>query len=321
MPETYNFPNQKNIIENKFKNYKLNLSDLWLIKPSNKYGGRGITILTSYENIILKEFIITKYITNINLINEKKYDLRLYALITGLEPLRLYFYKEGFVRIASEKFSIDKKSIKNKFIHLTNICINNKNKNYINPNTTKDKNSNIWNILMYKSFLKNFNVEWEDIRKKIKDIIIKSIISVYEKLLEDNIKQKVSDTSFYNLLGYDILITKEFIPKLIEINKNPTMEINNKLEKEIKTNLFVDTLNLVGIVPYSRKTGKSLNKQLNYKRNVEDNINNALCESHRPKGDYELIFPRKENIKDYIKYFKNISEENKKFWNILISQN
>jgi hypothetical protein len=33
--------------------------------------------------------MITKYIRNINLINNKKYDLRLYVLITGLKALMI----------------------------------------------------------------------------------------------------------------------------------------------------------------------------------------------------------------------------------------
>ena len=111
------------------------------------------------------------YITNIHLIKGKKYDLRLYALITGLKPLRIYFYKEGLVRIAAEKYSLNLTSIKNKYIHLTNIGINKSNKNFLDPNNTKDENANIWNILIYKNYLKKYNIDWNNIRENIKDII------------------------------------------------------------------------------------------------------------------------------------------------------
>ena len=60
MPETYNYPEEKGIINDKFTNYKLNLNDLWLIKPVNKCGGYGIDILTSLKFVKLKNFIITK---------------------------------------------------------------------------------------------------------------------------------------------------------------------------------------------------------------------------------------------------------------------
>lgn len=94
MPETYNFPEDKEIINNKFKNYILNISDLWLVKPTNLFSGINIKIFKSLNETELETYVITKYITNIDLINGKKYDLRLYVLITGLKPLRIYFYNE-----------------------------------------------------------------------------------------------------------------------------------------------------------------------------------------------------------------------------------
>ena len=54
------------------------------------------------------------------------------------------------------------------------------------------------------------------------------------------------------------------------------------------------------------------------KNSVEYNVQNAICELNRPRGDYELIFPLKENINKYRKYFKRKNnKENKMFWNII----
>ena len=284
MPETYIYPAQKDLIFDKFKNYQLDVKDLWFIKPNDKWGGKGIKILHSWNKIQLKEFVITKYITNLNLIKGKKYDLRLYVLIPGLKPLRIYFYNEGCARIATEKFNISKSSIINNFVHLTNICVNKKSKKYIHPNTINDDDGNMYNILMYKRYLKSINIDYFDIREKIKDIIIKSIISVYRNLTKENERMNVSDSSFYYLLGIDILITDQFKPILLEMNANPLMTINNNLEKENKTNLFIDTLNLVGIVPYSRKSKEPLNKKFQFMREIDYNIDNACCELKRPRG-------------------------------------
>lgn len=321
MPKTYNYPEDKYLIEKKFSNYKLNLSDLWLVKPIDKYGGEGIKFLKSLKDITFNEFIITQYISNIDLIKGKKYDLRLYILISGLKPLRIYFYEEGLVRIASEKYSSDINNIGNKFMHLTNTDVNKYNKNFIHPNdsNSNNENANEWNLLMYKKYLKEkHNFEWDDIRIKIKDIIIKTIISLQYKLIELNDKEKLDDKNFYNLLGFDILMTNNFIPILLEVNFSPCMFIYNNLERPIKKSLFIDTLNIIGISPYSRKTNKPLNKHPKNNNNKYTNINNALCELSRPRGSYELIFPLKANINKYKKYFINISEENNEFWNKIL---
>ena len=321
MTETYYYPEQKDFIENKFSNYKINKNNLWLIKPKNKWAGKGIFIFKSLKKIKKKQYIITKYKTNLNLIKNKKYDLRLYVLVTGLRPLRIYFYKEGLVRIASEKYSLNINSFKNIFIHLTNTDINKISKNYVYPNNTDDENVNIWNLKTYKKYLKkNYNMDFNNINIKIKDIIIKTIISVQDKLIQNNIDLNLSDNNFYNLLGFDILITDKFEPILLEVNNPPSLDIYDKVDLPMKTNIFIDTLNIVGIIPFSRKSFKSLDKQYIYKNNINQLVNNALCETYRPKGDYELIFPVKENIFKYKKYFIHNNKENEKFWDKIIKK-
>ena len=118
-------------------------------------------------------------------------------------------------------------------------------------------------------------------------------------------------------MGFDILIDNKFNPILIEINTNPQMKFSNILDKEIKNNLFIDTLNLVGLIPYSRISKVPLYNKFATFNNY--NIRNALCELKRPKGDYDLIFPTKENINKYRKYFTYNNLENKRFWDKITS--
>ena len=97
------------------------------------------------------------------------------------------------------------------------------------------------------------------------------------------------------------------------------MFLSNNLDTKIKSNLFIDTLNLIGIIPYSRKKEKSLVNKYKLTNEVNDNVNNALCELARPRGDFELIFPSRNTITRYNKYFINNTEENMKFWEYITS--
>ena len=169
---------------------------------------------------------------------------------------------------------------------------------------------------MYKKHLKKFNIDFGKIKNKIKDIIIKSVISLYHNLTSELFKNKLNDFNFYNVLGYDIIITKDYEPYLLELNSGPSMISYNELDKPIKVNLIVDTLNIIGILPYT-----TINFSNNFNNSfieIEENVNNAICELYRPRGDYDLIFPLKENINKYKFFFKNINnKENQLFWKLI----
>jgi hypothetical protein len=316
MSQTYYYPHDKKIIRKKFRNYELNMDDLWLVKPAHASGGSGIRIFESLRTIKAKSFLLTKYISNLDLINNKKYDLRLYVLVTGLRPLRIYFNKEGLIRIAAHNFTLNEDFIKNRYVHLTNTGVNRDSKDFIVPDNSSNEEANIWNINMWAKRLKQLNVDFNEVKRKISDIIIKSIISVYQNLTLEQNENNLNDINFYDLLGYDIIITKDFEPILLEINSGPSITYHNQRDKPIKTNLLVDTLNIVGISMFNKNILLYRNKKI--KNSVEYNVQNAICELNRPRGDYELIFPLKENINKYRKYFKRKNnKENKMFWNII----
>jgi tubulin polyglutamylase TTLL4 len=51
-----------------------------------------------------KNYLVSEYIHNPHLINDTKYDLRVYVVITCYDPLRIYFYDDGLGRFATEKY-------------------------------------------------------------------------------------------------------------------------------------------------------------------------------------------------------------------------
>ena len=53
----------------------------------------------------------------------------MYALVTSLDPLTLYVYDDGLVRIATERYTENPRSLKEACIHVTNYAINKENTN------------------------------------------------------------------------------------------------------------------------------------------------------------------------------------------------
>ena len=68
--------------------------------------------------------IVQEYITNPLLIDDLKFDIRIYVLMTSIEPLKLYIFEDGLVRFSTEKYSSKMEDLTNVFIHLTNYTVN-----------------------------------------------------------------------------------------------------------------------------------------------------------------------------------------------------
>ena len=41
-----------------------------------------------------------------------QYDLRVYVLVTCVDPLRAYVYQEGLVRLATQQYTLDRRKLK-----------------------------------------------------------------------------------------------------------------------------------------------------------------------------------------------------------------
>ena len=48
--------------------------------------------------------VVQRYISRPYLINDTKFDMRIYVLVTSFHPLVLYLYQDGLVRFASGMF-------------------------------------------------------------------------------------------------------------------------------------------------------------------------------------------------------------------------
>ena len=140
-------------------------------------------------------------------------------------------------------------------------------------------------------------------------------MNIFEKMVN------IRDRNMFNLFGFDILIDDNLNPSLLEVNTRPFMYIYDKMDKIVKINLFVDTLNIIGITPFAhQKKYKSFDEDSTYKDEAIDAINYAFCELTRPRGDFELIFPLEQNIEKYRHlFFKKVTKENKMFWKKILN--
>jgi tubulin polyglutamylase TTLL4 len=88
---------------------------------------------------------------------------------------------------------------------------------------------------------------------RIRDVIIKSLISVEPHIYNTMSRHTKHKNICFELFGFDILLDSKLKPWLLEVNISPSLSSSSPLDKKIKTVLMCDTLNLVGVLPYDRK--------------------------------------------------------------------
>ena len=319
MCETYSYPEMKDIIIKKFEDYKQSKGNLWLIKPKSSSEGRGIHMFESLENE-KGSYLITKYLENPHLIYGKKYDFRIYVLITSANPLSIYIYDQGLVRIASENYSLDLNRLNSRYVHLTNTAVNKANKEYIFNDSIDSEKGNKWSLKTYQKYCEKMGIDFDEIFDNIKDAAIKTILSIYDRFLNDE-DMKKNHKNFYhrnyhNLFGFDFILDDKLKIYLLEVNDGPSLSLYDNMDRDIKTKLMADTFNIVGIVPFAHdETQKPMDEVYEYTDRTEEEIDYALCEFSRPKGNYERIFPVKNHIEKYKKIFgNNLTKENQLLW-------
>ena len=318
MPETYILPRDKEIFYSKMEDYTIDKDNMWLIKPVASSRGRGIRLMTDINNVPDKT-LITHYIPNPYLINGKKFDLRLYLFITGYSPLKIYLFDNGLTRFCSEEYDLDINKMTNRYIHLTNYSINKTSTKYEKNEDADKEEGNKWTLSTLIKHFKQNNIDFKPCWEKICDIMIKTILSITDSAIPTIKQFKVTSCNLFEVYGVDILLTDNLDPWLIEFNLNPSLNCDSELDMKIKSKLLTDMFNIIGLVPFTHNEKIQLiDKEIIYKDYISEAVNEALCEFARPTGGFQRIFPLKDNIKKYMKFFEKADEENKALWEVLL---
>jgi len=86
------------------RSYRKNLSqNNYNYNSSSHHGGGGSS---DEEEKVTETYVVQRYIDKPHLVGGKKYDMRLYMLCLGYNPLTLYIYRRGFARFSSTHYQV-----------------------------------------------------------------------------------------------------------------------------------------------------------------------------------------------------------------------
>ncbi|XP_043643973.1 tubulin polyglutamylase ttll6 [Drosophila teissieri] len=220
----------------------------FILKPYSAGQGRGIWITTDLRTVGKREKLICQtYIERPLLIDGYKFDLRVYTLVTSVDPLRIFVYNEGLARFATQKYvppTIGNSH--NVFMHLTNYCLNRRNSQYMVGNGPEAGSKR--KLSAFNKWLLDHNYDVSEFWASVDDAIIKTLISAWPTLKHNyNVcfpKHDKIQASF-QLLGFDILVDWKLKPYILEVNHTPSLSADESVDMEVKRPLIRDTLNML----------------------------------------------------------------------------
>ncbi|XP_075804079.1 tubulin polyglutamylase TTLL5 isoform X11 [Microtus pennsylvanicus] len=235
----------------------------WIVKPVASSRGRGVYLINNPNQISLEEnILVSRYINNPLLIDDFKFDVRLYVLVTSYDPLVIYLYEEGLARFATVRYDQGSKNIRNQFMHLTNYSVNKKSGDYVSCDDPEVEDyGNKWSMSAMLRYLKQEGKDTTALMAHVEDLIIKTIISA-ELAIATACKTFVPHrSSCFELYGFDVLIDNTLKPWLLEVNLSPSLACDAPLDLKIKASMISDMFTVVGFVcqdPAQRASNRSI---------------------------------------------------------------
>ncbi|XP_032300518.1 tubulin polyglutamylase TTLL5 isoform X4 [Coturnix japonica] len=222
----------------------------WIVKPVASSRGRGVYLINNPNQIVLEDnILVSRYISNPLLIDDFKFDVRLYVLVTSYDPLVIYLYEEGLARFATVRYDQASKNIKNQFMHLTNYSVNKKSGDYVScDDPDVEDYGNKWSMSAMLRYLKQEGRDTAALMASVEDLIIKTVVSA-ELAIATACKTFLSHRgSCFELYGFDVLIDDTLKPWLLEVNLSPSLACDAPLDLKIKASMLSDMFTLVGFV-------------------------------------------------------------------------
>jgi len=245
MPQTYILPWDRKLLKNAWDD--THGKQKFILKPPAAARGIGIKVINKWTQIPQKKSVIVqKYLSRPYLINGSKFDLRVYVYVTSFDPLRAYVYENGLVRFATCKYSSASKHINNRYMHLTNYSINKKSGQFEQNEDINECQGHKWSISALWRHLSEKNINVTKIWNEIKDIIVKTLISVEpytNGLIKSNCRR---DYCCHEVFGFDIMLDEKLKAWLLEVNISPSLHSNSPLDIEIKGGMVKDMFNIAG---------------------------------------------------------------------------
>ncbi|KNC48162.1 tubulin-tyrosine ligase [Thecamonas trahens ATCC 50062] len=238
----------------------------FIIKPV--CGGRGQDIsVVAAEDVVAAapangEWLVQDYIGNPLLVDGHKFSIRLYLLVTSVNPLRVFVAREGIVKFAGIPWSASRAANAldpaNINIHITNNAANAHTPGFESSDSPEVDDVGLRrSISAIRRQLADAGHDDAAIFAAIDDVLLKAVLAVEDEVsgLIDAYVPYPNNT--FQLLGVDVDLDANLKPWVIELNVNPSLGSHAAFETPHKKELLHTVLDMAGATPFDAAAFKA----------------------------------------------------------------
>jgi tubulin polyglutamylase TTLL9 len=265
-PPTFTLPMEYALLSEEFRRPDA-AGATWIMKPVGKAQGKGIFLFQKLSQISdwrrdskwaqpapagppayqlgrgpatpatpPETYVAQRYIANPYLIGQKKFDLRLYCLVTSYSPLTVWLSREGFARFSFQRYDLTKGNISDTAVHLTNVAVQKLADDYDGGGAGCK-----WSLAQVRQYVESRHGPdaTAGLFNRIERMIVRSLQAVAPVIIADN--------HCFELYGYDVLFDADLKPWLIEVNASPSLTADTEEDRQLKVAMLSDMLSVLDL--------------------------------------------------------------------------
>ena len=206
------------------------------------------------ETLLVQEYMAKPF-----LLDGFKFDLRLYVLVTSFDPLRVFLYRDGLVRLSTQEYKAPcDGNLDDLFMHLTNYSINKHADNFEASDAADagSKRSLAWLTEWLDANGHDSALLW----RRMADVVLKTLmialpanVHAYKVAQSSTSSAGLStESKCFAIFGFDLFLDRKLKPFVIEVNRSPSFTCDSELDHEIKFGVVCSALRLLKLRPSQR---------------------------------------------------------------------
>ena len=206
----------------------------------------------------VEPYVVQRYVERPLLIGGKKFDLRLYALVTSADPPRVYLHRAGFARFSTRRYEkeddderhVDSvqepliRSLRDLRAHLTNVALNKTADGY-NARNAQKFDLKALRVHLRAKFGPN---AVDELFERIASVVVRSVLACAPKFRKTSFATSVKNAeNCFETYGFDVLIDASLKPWLVEVNAAPSFSWDTRADRALKRKVVGDALDVLDL--------------------------------------------------------------------------